>query len=189
MSPLPVPVSPWSSTVWSGRIAQGIKGRKVLELGAQGREGRACPDQAVGGTAWGLWACHRTLSCFLAAGDAWLAPGLAPGATLVAPLCGFDHRVCHCGGAPHDGRVHARRLPEVLGPPPAGAGRANAMIQAPYGLDHRVGHFVSMRPRKSVTRHWKVETRGYLAILSHHTHRRGIEKGGSYGNRHPKKAT
>jgi len=28
--------------------------------------------------------------------------------------------------------VHARLLPEVLGPPLAGAGKANAMIQAAY---------------------------------------------------------
>ena len=35
-------------------------------------------------------------------------------------------------GTPHDGGVHARLLPEVRGPPQAGAGRANALIPAPY---------------------------------------------------------
>ena len=37
-----------------GGIAQGIKGREVLELGTQGRDGRTRPDEAVGGTARGL---------------------------------------------------------------------------------------------------------------------------------------
>jgi hypothetical protein len=34
-----------------GKIAQGIKGREVLELGAQGRNGRTRPDEALGGMA------------------------------------------------------------------------------------------------------------------------------------------
>lgn len=33
---------------------------------------------------------------------------------------------------PHDGGVHARLLPEVLGPLQAGAGRANVMSSVPY---------------------------------------------------------
>src|SRR5262245_48521674 len=70
-------------------IAQGIKGREVPELGAQGREGRTRPDEARGGMARRLWGgmVHRILQWLLAADDAWLAPGLAPGATIMAPLC------------------------------------------------------------------------------------------------------
>jgi len=39
---------------------------------------------------------------------------------------------CCWWGPVHDGGVHARLLPEVLGPPHAGAERANARMQAPY---------------------------------------------------------
>jgi hypothetical protein len=46
-----------------GGIAQGIKGCEVLNLGTQGRDGRARPDEAVGGMARGLgkgetWSTH-----------------------------------------------------------------------------------------------------------------------------------
>ena len=46
-----------------GGIAQGIKGREVPELGAQGREGRTRPDEALGGMARRLWGerVHRVL--------------------------------------------------------------------------------------------------------------------------------
>src|SRR5690349_9686153 len=76
-----------------GGITQGIKGREVPELGAQGHDGRTRPDEALSGMARRLWGrmVHRILLWLLTADDAWLAPrlapGVAPGATPGAPLC------------------------------------------------------------------------------------------------------
>ena len=63
-----------------GRIAQGSKGREVPELGAQGRHGGTCSDEAVGGMVRRRWGerVHRVLLERLAADDAGLAPGVAP---------------------------------------------------------------------------------------------------------------
>ena len=46
---------------------------------------------------------------------------------------------------------------------------ADAVIEAHMGLDHGMGHLASMRPEKNERLPpIKVETKGDLAILSHH---------------------
>jgi len=93
-----------------GELAQGIKGRQVLELGAQGREGGARPDEAVGRMARRRWGrmVHRRLLWRLAVDNTRMAPGVAPGAILVAPLC------ARIGPGGKQNRVQGQGLPRLV---------------------------------------------------------------------------